>query len=96
MLIGRLAVAVVRSLLPQALFTSSMKSFVRRTFFVSLMYPENFLLIAQNFLRSKFYLNKRKYAWRTKVFTLRVNRTLKAENVVSLCGNIFAFAIALH
>ena len=44
------------------LFARSIKNFLRRTFFfVSLMYAENFLLCAENFLRSKFCLKKQNY-----------------------------------
>ena len=42
------------------------------------MYARNFLInVDNNFLRSNFYLKKQKLAWRTKFFTLRVNRALK-------------------
>ena len=38
------------------------------------MLAGNFLLRAEDFLRSKFYLKKQKYAGRAKLFMLRVNR----------------------
>ena len=59
----------------KALFTISVKNFVCRAFFfVSLMYDRNFLLYAENFLRSKVCLKKHKCAERTKFFTLFTTR----------------------
>ena len=55
---------------PKALFTRSVKSFVRDCFFLSLMHAGNFLLYADNLLRSKFCLKKERNARRTKLFTL--------------------------
>ena len=42
----------------KAMFTPSVKNFLRQAFLVSLMYAVKFLLYVESFLRSKFCLKK--------------------------------------
>ena len=60
------------------LFVTLKISYAER-FLVSLMSAGNFLLYAENFLRSKFCLMKQKYAPRMKFFTLQVSMAYKYE-----------------